>query len=209
MATAKVKAKNMVGAMMTMVEGITVIATAITIALGLAAVYGTAVEHRGAVTVYSDLGRGTVFHLYLPLGASNARTKVSISQAPRGNGLVLLVDDEPLVQTVGKRLLESLGYEVIVAKDGAAGVRAFSEYHERLVAVLCDLVMPVLSGGDASAEMRRLDPTVPIVICSGFARDDRAGGVEPEAQPFLAKPFHLSDLASVLSRVARVLGSAS
>ncbi len=171
--------------------------------LGLAAVYGTAVEHRGAVTVYSDLGRGTVFHLYLPLGMSQAKPKTSISQAPRGNGLVLLVDDEPLVQTVGKRLLESLGYEVIVAKDGAAGVRAFTENHERLVAVLCDLVMPVLSGGDASAEMRRLDPAVPIVICSGFARDDRAGGVEPEAQPFLAKPFHLSDLASVLSRVAR------
>jgi PAS domain S-box-containing protein len=171
--------------------------------LGLAAVYGTAVEHRGAVTVYSDIGRGTVFHLYLPLGTSQVRPKSSISQAPRGNGLVLLVDDEPLVQTVGKRLLESLGYEVIVAKDGAAGVRAFTEYHERLVAVLCDLVMPVLSGGDASAEMRRVDPAVPIVICSGFARDDRAGGVEPEAQPFLAKPFHLSDLASVLSRVAR------
>jgi PAS domain S-box-containing protein len=171
--------------------------------LGLAAVYGTAVEHRGAVTVYSDLGRGTVFHLYLPLGASPARPKASISQAPRGNGLVLIVDDEPLVQTVGKRLLESLGYEVIVAKDGAAGVSAFTEHHDRLVAVLCDLVMPVLSGGDASAEMRRLDPAVPIVICSGFARDDRAGGVEPEAQPFLAKPFHLSDLASVLSRVAR------
>ncbi|HVW26985.1 MAG TPA: response regulator [Polyangiaceae bacterium] len=171
--------------------------------LGLAAVYGTAVEHRGAVTVYSDIGRGTVFHLYLPLGATEPLTPARVSQAPRGNGLVLLVDDEPLVQNVGKRLLESLGYEVVVAHDGAAGVRAFREYHERLVAVLCDLVMPVLSGGDASAEMRRLDPAVPVVICSGFARDDRAGGVEPEAQPFLAKPFHLSDLASVLSRVAR------
>ncbi|HEX4340495.1 MAG TPA: response regulator [Polyangiaceae bacterium] len=171
--------------------------------LGLAAVYGTAVEHGGAVTVYSDVGRGTVFHLYLPVSESVPPGKPTASKAPRGYGLVLLVDDEPLVLSVGKRLLENLGYEVVTAKDGAAGVRAFRECHTRLVAVLCDLVMPVLSGGDASAEMRRIDPTVPVVVCSGFPRDDRAGDVEPVAQSFLAKPFHLADLASVLSRVAR------
>ncbi len=171
--------------------------------LGLAAVYGTVVEHGGAVTVYSDVGRGTVFHLYLPISEAAPLPKSPPSKAPRGNGLILLVDDEPLVMSVGKRLLESLGYEVVVAKDGAAGVRAFRDYHTRLVAVLCDLVMPVMSGGDASAEMRRIDPSVPVVICSGFPRDDRAGDVEPAAQPFLAKPFHLADLASVLSRVAR------
>jgi CheY-like chemotaxis protein len=116
---------------------------------------------------------------------------------------VLLVDDEPLVRSVGQRLLESLGYDVVVAKDGAEGVRRFSELHERLVAVLCDLVMPVLSGGDASAEMRRIDPTVPILMCSGFPRDERAGDVGPNPPAFLAKPFHLTELASALSRVAR------
>ncbi|HEX3593931.1 MAG TPA: response regulator [Polyangiaceae bacterium] len=170
--------------------------------LGLAAVYGTAVEHGGAVTVYSDVGRGTVFNLYLPLSDSVPPVKPAVSNAPRGYGLVLVVDDEPLVLSVGKRLLESLGYEVVAAKDGAAGVRAFREFHTSLVAVLCDLVMPVLSGGDASAEMRRIDPAVPIVICSGFPRDDRAGDL-PAAQPFLGKPFRLADLASVLSRVVR------
>ena len=118
-------------------------------------------------------------------------------------GLVLLIDDEPLVRSVGQRLLESLGYQVIVAKDGREGVQLFKESHERLVAVLCDLVMPVLSGGDATTEMRRIDPAVPILICSGFPRDDRAGEVVPGVQEFLAKPFHLTELASVLSRIAR------
>jgi two-component system cell cycle sensor histidine kinase/response regulator CckA len=171
--------------------------------LGLAAVYGTVVEHGGAATVYSEIGRGTVVHLYLPLSEGVPTPRPTSSEAPRGAGLVLLIDDEPLVRSVGQRLLESLGYHVIVAKDGRDGVVKFKESHERLVAVLCDLVMPVLSGGDATAEMRRIDPAVPILICSGYPRDDRAGDVVPGVQEFLAKPFHLSELASVLSRIAR------
>src|SRR5262249_20858951 len=116
--------------------------------LGLAAVYGTVIEHGGAVTVYSEIGRGTVFYLYLPLTERTPAPRPAVPLAPRGQGLVLLIDDEPLVRSVGERLLESLGYQVVVAKDGAEGVRRFVELHDRLVAVLCDLVMPVLSGGD-------------------------------------------------------------
>jgi two-component system cell cycle sensor histidine kinase/response regulator CckA len=172
--------------------------------LGLAAVYGTVVEHGGAVTVYSELGRGTVFHLYIPLSEKAPAEQPPASHPPRGQGLVLLVDDEPLVRTVGKRLLESLGYDVVVAKNGAEGVKVFRDRHERLVAVLCDLVMPVLSGGDATAEMRRIDPAVPILVCSGFPRDERAGDLA-HAVEFLAKPFHLNDLAQALSRIARVV----
>jgi signal transduction histidine kinase/ActR/RegA family two-component response regulator len=171
--------------------------------LGLAAVYGTVVEHGGAATLYSEVGRGTVVHLYLPLSEGVPTPRPASSDAPRGAGLVLLVDDEPLVRSVGQRLLESLGYHVIVAKDGREGVLLFKETHERLVAVLCDLVMPVLSGGDATEEMRRIDPAVPILICSGFPRDDRAGDAVPGVREFLAKPFHLTELASVLSRIAR------
>jgi CheY-like chemotaxis protein len=171
--------------------------------LGLAAVYGTVVEHGGGATLYSEVGRGTVVHLYLPLSEGVPTPRPASSDAPRGAGLVLLVDDEPLVRSVGQRLLESLGYHVIVAKDGREGVLLFKETHERLVAVLCDLVMPVLSGGDATEEMRRIDPAVPILICSGFPRDDRAGDAVPGVREFLAKPFHLTELASVLSRIAR------
>ncbi|HVU04278.1 MAG TPA: response regulator [Polyangiaceae bacterium] len=171
--------------------------------LGLAAVYGTVVEHGGAVMVYSEVGRGTVFHLYLPLSESAPAPRETTSHPPRGQGLVLLVDDEPLVRSVGQRLLESLGYDVVVAKDGAEGVRVFENSHDRLVAVLCDLVMPVLSGGDATTAMKRIDPLVPILMCSGFSRDDRAGDVPPATDAFLAKPFHLAELASALSRVAR------
>jgi len=177
--------------------------------LGLAAVYGTVVEHGGAITVYSELGLGTVFHLYFPLSDKSLAAQAPVARPPRGQGLVLLVDDEPLVQSVGKRLLESLGYHVVVAKDGAEGVRVFGERHAELVAVLCDLVMPVLSGGDAIAEMRRIDPDVPVLVCSGFPRDDRAGEIAASKGEFLAKPFHLNDLAQALARIARRVPNAA
>ena len=75
------------------------------------------------------------------------------TKATPGSGLVLLVEDEVLVREVGQRLLQSLGYEVVIAKDGAEGLRIFTERHAELVAVMCDIVMPVLSGADATARM--------------------------------------------------------
>jgi CheY-like chemotaxis protein len=170
--------------------------------LGLAAVYGTVVEHGGAVTVYSSVGRGTVFHLYLPLCDVPPRPSLVAPEAPRGSGLILVVDDEPLVRAAGAQLLKSLGYDVIVAKDGMEGVSAFAEHHLRLAAVLCDMVMPELTGSEACERMRRIDASVPIVICSGFPRDERVP-FEDDPDGFLAKPYHRSELAAVLSRVAR------
>jgi len=171
--------------------------------LGLAAVYGTAVEHAGAITVYSELGRGSVFHLYLPLSDAQARPREPEPEVKPGSGLVLLVDDEPLVREVGQRLLVSLGYQVVSANDGAEGVRIFAARHAELVAVMCDIVMPVLSGADATARMRQIDAQVPIIVCSGYPRADRSSGVPWVGDAFLNKPFHRAELAAVLSRVAR------
>ncbi|MEY4509872.1 MAG: hypothetical protein RLZZ450_1994, partial [Pseudomonadota bacterium] len=172
--------------------------------LGLAAVYGTAIEHHGAVTVYSEPGHGTVFHLYLPLTEGALLRPSSPSVAPLGTGLVLLVDDEPLVRSMGERLLRSLGYDVAVAQDGVEAVELFTAQHAQLAAVLCDVIMPERSGGDAIDDMRRIDATVPIIVCSGFPRDEHlARGGEP--LPFLAKPYHRGELATMLAELARQL----
>ncbi|HVZ31100.1 MAG TPA: ATP-binding protein, partial [Polyangiaceae bacterium] len=93
--------------------------------LGLAAVYGIAVAHGGAVRVESELHHGSVFHLYLPLSDLTSVTSRRQAAAQAGAGLVLLVDDEPLVRDVGQKLLKSLGYHVILAEDGEDAVRAF------------------------------------------------------------------------------------
>ena len=172
--------------------------------LGLAAVYGTAVEHGGAVMVYSEPGQGTVFHLYLPLSNRLAESKAPVSQIQPGTGLVLIVDDEPLIRKIGAQLLRGLGYEVVSAQDGSEGARIFAECHSRLVAVLCDLVMPVLSGVDCTRQMRAIDPNVPIIICSGYPHDTRTGsGLGTSFDAFLPKPFRRGDIAEILSRVSR------
>jgi two-component system, cell cycle sensor histidine kinase and response regulator CckA len=174
--------------------------------LGLAAVYGIVIEHGGAITVYSETEGGSVFHLYLPLSNLESQPPAPPLEVKPGAGLVLLVDDEVLVRDVGERLLRSLGYQVVTARDGAEAVRTFEERHDQLVAVICDIVMPVLSGRDATDRMRQLDADVPIVVCSGYPRDERGGaGLLPTPNAFLTKPFHRNQLASVLSRVARRL----
>jgi two-component system cell cycle sensor histidine kinase/response regulator CckA len=169
--------------------------------LGLAAVYGTAVEHAGAVTASSELGRGTVFRLLLPLSDGGALPVPSNADAPKGHGLILLVDDEPMILNVGAKLLRRLGYEVVTARDGAEGVRLFAECRDRLAAVLCDIAMPELSGREAERRMRELDPTVPIILSSGFPRADGVGELAPTGGEFLAKPFRLNELAHTLSRI--------
>jgi two-component system cell cycle sensor histidine kinase/response regulator CckA len=170
--------------------------------LGLAAVYGAAVEHAGAITVQSELSRGTSFQLYLPLSdAVPSFLPKRSPQAARGSGLILLVDDEPLVRASGSELLRGLGYDVITAGDGVEGVRVFAQRHAELVAVLCDLVMPELSGSDAAAQMRGIDARVPVMLCSGFPRGAIPSG--SDATLFIGKPFLRSELAGVLARVAR------
>jgi len=171
--------------------------------LGLAAVYGISVEHGGTVSVESEPDKGSVFHLYLPLSDLSCPSLRPAGEAEAGSGLVLLADDEPLVRDVGHQLLQSLGYQVVLARDGEEAVRAFDLHHTRLVAVLCDLVMPALSGTDATVRMREIDPNVPVILCSGYPREDRTRGASPVSDAFLPKPFHRSELSRVLSRVAR------
>ena len=169
--------------------------------LGLAAVYGAVVEHRGAVTVYSEVGGGAVFHLYFPLAEAPAASAHPVTHLPRGSGLVLVIDDEPLVRAVVTQLLQSLGYSVVTAADGVEGVTIFEERHAELTAVLCDLVMPRMSGAEALRLMRAKAPGVPMILSSGFPRDERAGPVEARADLFLAKPFHRTELARALAEL--------
>ncbi len=167
--------------------------------LGLAMVYGTARGHGGTVDVESVVGRGTTFRLLLPAAVSASPSRTAATRAPKGHGLVLLVDDEPLVRRVGVRLLNGLGYEVLTAESGDDAIAIFRERHADLAMVLCDVMMPGKSGNEVVTELAAIAPDVPLALCTGYSTElPSEGSVE-----LVGKPYRRDELAALLSRLAR------
>jgi PAS domain S-box-containing protein len=160
--------------------------------LGLAAVLGIVRGHKGALKVYSELGRGSTFKFMLPCaqGAAEALYPLDPSAAWRGRGVILVVDDEETVRTVTARILETLGFSVLLAPDGAKGVDQFRRNHETITAVVLDMTMPHLDGEEAFREIRRIRGDARVLLVSGYSeRDvtDRFAG--KGLSGFLQKPF--------------------
>ncbi|TNF29775.1 MAG: PAS domain-containing sensor histidine kinase [Deltaproteobacteria bacterium] len=169
--------------------------------LGLAAVYGTVRQLGGAITVSSEVGRGTRFDIALPvLGASVELPAVPAAALPvRGSGRILVVDDEAAVRRSARGLLESCGYRVLEAGDGAEGLRLFA--HERPDLVLLDLTMPVMSGRDCFERVRDLDPRARIVVMTGYGASEDVDAMRRAGLTgMIRKPFDLGQLSRVVDR---------
>lgn len=173
--------------------------------LGLAAVLGTVQMHKGAVSVYSEVGAGTVFHVQLPLTEEEASKVVHVGPPVRGSGLILIVDDEAVMRITAAAILEDLGYRVLLAEDGLSGLELYRQQHSKIDLVLLDMVMPQMNGSDCFAAMKEIDPDVKVILSSGFTRsadlsDMRAAGLSG----FIRKPYR----GVVLSQtVAAALGA--
>lgn len=172
--------------------------------LGLAAVYGTIREHNGAITVYSEVGTGSVFHIYLPVCSSQKLTGITHDPVPIGTGTVLLIDDEELIRITADAILKGLGYTVIQAENGVEGIKAFKENRDKIVLVILDMIMPVMGGREAFIKLREISQTVPIVISSGFAKEEDMLALKAQhIGGFLQKPFRRAQLAEVLARAIK------
>jgi len=171
--------------------------------LGLAAVRGTVEEHLGAVTVDSTVGAGTEFRVLLPLSGLPA-TAPLIEDAPPAvdTGTVLVVDDESVIRGMVRRLLEGMGWTVLLAADGQEGLEVYRRERGRIDVVLMDMVMPRMSGRECFRAVRQLDPDAQVILASGFTADHAVGDLMAEGlAAFLKKPYRQAELLRALARI--------
>lgn len=170
--------------------------------LGLPAVYGNVKQHHGAITVYSEPGRGTVFHMYLPLAVETAILPVNNDELIKGHGLVLVVDDEEIMRITAREILQMLGYDVIEAVNGREGVDIYQAEHGRIDAVLLDMVMPVMNGHECFRKLKEINPDVNVIIASGFMLDHNIEDMKTSGlKGFIRKPYKTSELSRTLAGV--------
>lgn len=174
--------------------------------LGLAAVLGILRGHRGAIKVYSEVGKGSSFKILLPCADQAGATPDPTAaprpeQTPRAAATILVADDEPAVRNVARRVLEKLGFQVITADDGRAAIDLFVRHQAAVSAVLLDMTMPGPSGEDVFRELRRVKPDVRVVLTSGYNEQDATSRfVGKGLAGFLQKPWRPADLEAAMSR---------
>ncbi len=173
--------------------------------LGLSAVLGIVRGHKGAIKVYSELGRGTTLKLLFPAADVQVqKEKVRAEPILQRRGTVLVVDDEEVVRGVAARILGGYGFDVILASDGREGVARFRERHAEISVVLMDLTMPAMDGVDAFREIRSLDDSVPVLLMSGYNEQDAVTRFSGKGLAgFVQKPFTVEMLRERLLSVLR------
>ncbi|MFC5453519.1 PAS domain S-box protein [Prosthecobacter fluviatilis] len=175
--------------------------------LGLSSVLAIVKSHHGFLRVESELGKGTTFHIYLPAHMSE-HAEIEAAQPgelPRGNGeTILVVDDEAAVQQITKQTLETFGYHVLLAADGAEAVALYSSHRSEIALVLTDMMMPVMDGPATIQVLMRMNPEICIVAASGM----NAAGMEEKVvgsgvKNFIPKPYTAETLLKTLNGVLR------
>ncbi len=170
--------------------------------LGLSTSLGIIKNHGGFMRVYSEVGKGTQFRVHLPsqaLPEADAATPVRL-ELPRGNGeLVLVVDDEDEVRQITRQTLETFGYRVLLASDGAEATALYAARRQDIAAVLTDMMMPTMDGPAAIQVLIRINPDVRIIAASGL----NANGMESRAinagvKHFIPKPYTAETLLKTL-----------
>ena len=174
--------------------------------LGLATVYGIVKQSGGFIWVYSELGKGTSFKIYLPrldqveesIGATP-----SIAELPMGSETVLLTEDEQDVREIAREFLESGGYRVIEAKDGAEAIELAAQHRGQIQLLVTDMVMPGMTGQELAVQLQSEHPGLCVVFMSGYS--EHAATEMANADPsvrLLTKPF---SRAAILRTVGEIL----
>jgi PAS domain S-box-containing protein len=168
--------------------------------LGLSVAYGIIKAHGGWIEVESQVGQGTSFHIYLPVAeqAGAEHAEGDEEDIVGGTETILIVEDEPTVRTLGRKVLEKLGYRVLIAQDGREAVEVYAAHQDEIDLVLLDVIMPQMSGQRAFEELRRLNPQVKIVLVTGYSPGDVTEDLVLRGAQMVQKPYDMRTLATVV-----------
>jgi two-component system cell cycle sensor histidine kinase/response regulator CckA len=173
--------------------------------LGLAAAYGIVKNHNGWISVDSELGKGTVVKIYLP--AAEAPVKEAAKSKPKaeltkGQGTILVIEDEELVMKVTREILEKLGYRVLEAKTGQEAIDVVKTFDGDIDLAMLDILLPGMSGDIIYPLLMKVRPNLKVIVFSGYSIDGPAQKIlNAGAEDFMQKPFAIVDLSEKLKKI--------
>jgi CheY-like chemotaxis protein len=173
--------------------------------LGLAISYGIIKQHDGYIKCYSELDKGTVFKIYLPLIKDAAASVIQVEvpgAIQGGTETILVAEDDPTLRKMTRVVMESFGYSVIMAVDGEDAVVKFMENRDTIRLVILDLIMPKKSGKEAYEAIKKANPGIRTIFLSGYTMETIDRMEIEEGMELIHKPFVPKDL---LRKVREVL----
>jgi PAS domain S-box-containing protein len=173
--------------------------------LGLASVYGIIKNHEGFINVYSELGEGTTFTVYLPAsGKAVVKEKRTYEKLVIGQGTILLVDDEKMITDVGKQIIKRLGYDVLTAGGGKEAIEIYKENQDKIDLVVLDMIMPVMGGGETFEKLKEIDSNVRVLLSSGYSLNSQASEILAKGcAGFIQKPFYMKEFSQKIAAILK------
>ncbi len=171
--------------------------------MGLSIVHGIIKNYGGFLTLSSEPGKGTVFHVFLPVVNKEVLPTIeAIKQIPVGKEKILFIDDEDVLADMGKTMLERLGYHVTVRKSSLEALETFQNQPDQFDVVITDQTMPGMTGVDLARRMLQIRPDIPIILCTGYSSiisEEKAKSIG--VREFALKPVGKGDLAVLIRKV--------